>query len=347
MSFSLHKIPPFRKLLVLLMLASLFHRSHGAQRHVFTAFLQPGRILHSRNYGSPNTRNLYSNTAVHAAAGGRRTRSNTAPATLDSWNYDNEFGAFDYVPDEYDVQDMNNAELLDDYEIANITSESQNPSWNNNEEIKEETAASNEEVVTSKKVEEVDEDLIETASAALQGKEETNEIIVTDRPSEAKRRPQIGTPASELDGLEYQLQNMRMQICDETNNPKFNPASPRQVAESLFGAGGGSTNKDVLEAMAARGNKMADQILQFRQLAREINKRRKRQESREKGTYAKSVYTVKRVHSSTLKNEKESNADEPMGERSKTGKEPEELAVTFDRNDPLLLVDASAYIFRA
>jgi len=185
--------------------------------------------------------------------------------------------------------------------------------------------------------------------------------------------------SNDLDVLEDQLERLTQEIRSLTQNPKFNPNSLRQVSEALFdGDAGQSTNKDVLEALAASAfvssstpeqqttAKLADLILRYRQLSRDIVKRKKRQENRAKGTYAKSVYTVQRTAttstSTTSSNTKadtinaETNPEDEISStqdtttsRSEPRAAPPQAAkpMVVVPDDPLILVDASAYIFRA
>ena len=175
------------------------------------------------------------------------------------------------------------------------------------------------------------------------------------------KRASLGTGVTtELDRMEDQLEEYKHELIVATNNKKFNPNSPRQISVALYGYTGESTNKDVLEAMAANGNRIADLVIKYRSLNREINKRKKRQENKEKGTYAKSVYTVKRAAKSdpaddSAETEEQLNGMKSSPQQSKSetesGSETKSsksnpVSVSKDE-DPVLLVDASAYIFRA
>ena len=72
-----------------------------------------------------------------------------------------------------------------------------------------------------------------------------------------------GTGAtSTLDILQKQLDDLTQLIYKENGGTEFNIRSPAQVAKVLFGSkDGGSTSKEVLEAKAASGHRMADLIL--------------------------------------------------------------------------------------
>jgi hypothetical protein len=119
-----------------------------------------------------------------------------------------------------------------------------------------------------------------------------------------------------LDHMMLDLDELEERIYQENNGNKFNINSPTQVGVVIFGPTGGSTGKDVLEAKAASGLVMADLILKYRALKRDINKLEKNKELANKGTKVKSA--------------------------TKVARETHEIA-----SDPLILVDASAYIYRA
>ncbi len=100
---------------------------------------------------------------------------------------------------------------------------------------------------------------------------------------------------------------------------KFNIGSPSQLSVALFGVKGESTNKDVLDAMAGAGNPMAGKALEWRRL---------------KGQLKRAVDGRER------QDERRRRAKERVERSEVEGEETE-------ARDPLLLVDASAYIFRA
>jgi hypothetical protein len=125
-----------------------------------------------------------------------------------------------------------------------------------------------------------------------------------------------------LEELVVTTETLLAQITAENNGNPFNVNSPSQVATVLFGSAGGSTRKDVLDGMAGAGNKMADLILKYRDAKHKLAKLQRRNESVAKGTAVKSAVTVKRVYNGTV-------------------------STDDDQRDPLILVDVSAYIFRA
>ena len=129
------------------------------------------------------------------------------------------------------------------------------------------------------------------------------------------KRAGYGTP-SDLDQLQATLDTLQRDIYQRTGGTEFNINSPAQVSLALFGEKGQSTNKDVLDAMAGGGNQLARSILEYRTVRQQLQKRGRKVEHQAKGTAVQSVSTVKRHD-------------------------------RVQAADPLMLVDASAYIFRA
>ncbi|GMI23868.1 hypothetical protein TrCOL_g4463 [Triparma columacea] len=106
---------------------------------------------------------------------------------------------------------------------------------------------------------------------------------------------------------------------------EFNLNSPAQLSEVLYGVkNGGSTAKDSLEAMAGAGNPLAGKVLKYRSLKSSI-KRQEKQEER---------MSARRKLGSSISAPPEANSPN-MKDNFTSGR------------DPLLLIDASAYIFRA
>lgn len=124
-----------------------------------------------------------------------------------------------------------------------------------------------------------------------------------------------------LQTLEDELRQLRVDIIAQNNGVEFNMNSTQQVAKVLFGEAGGSTRRDVLEGMAGGGNQMAKLIIEYRDLKRRIGRVEQRQEVEEKGLAVRSASSVQRV----------------VGPDKAVARE----------EDPLILLDASAYIFRA
>jgi len=128
-----------------------------------------------------------------------------------------------------------------------------------------------------------------------------------------------------LDIQKSNLSKLTTEIYQLNNNTPFNLNSPKQLSNALFGPGGGSTNKDVLDAMAGAGNPLAGKVLGWKKLSQGI----KRQEA-----------TEARV---AKRRESRSDTQNAAGPPSSTSP----LSASEPNRDPLLLVDASAYIFRA
>jgi DNA polymerase-1 len=131
-----------------------------------------------------------------------------------------------------------------------------------------------------------------------------------------------------------QLKKLEQEIYAQNNHEKFNIHSPKQVSFVLFGKEGQSTNKETLEAMGGSGRVMADLILQHRSLARRISRLGKRQTDKSNGTLVvQNISASARPFTPTRKRNESNDASH----------NDEEVV----EGDPLLLVDASAYIWRA
>ena len=141
----------------------------------------------------------------------------------------------------------------------------------------------------------------------------------------SRNAAQGGPTTTELEDLrDVQIPAITKQIYQQNNGQEFNIKSPKQVAEVLFGVKDRSTNKEALEGMAAGGNRMADLILQYRRLAATVKRLEKRADMTAKGTFVSSVSTVVRPAQNTTTDE-----------------------TVLQPTDPLLILDATAYIFRA
>jgi len=120
------------------------------------------------------------------------------------------------------------------------------------------------------------------------------------------------TPVEDAELLAAQRDNIQAKIYEATGQ-EFNINSPTQVSKILFDGNKQSTSKAVLEAIASNSNaphrELADLILTYRQLTRSKQRTERKQAAKEK--------------------------------RQNT-----EPTLDLD-DDPLILVDASAYIFRA
>ncbi|KAL7518315.1 hypothetical protein ACHAWX_003827 [Stephanocyclus meneghinianus] len=132
--------------------------------------------------------------------------------------------------------------------------------------------------------------------------------------------------------LLYQIQHLTSQIYQLNNGVEFNIDSPKQVSRVLFGEDGISTSKDALEALASGGNRMAACIFKYRKTLREYKREIKRTEQMEKGD---------------RKNDYYGNLARKAVASNSTDVEPDETVDIRPHREPLLLIDASAYIFRA
>jgi 5'-3' exonuclease len=163
----------------------------------------------------------------------------------------------------------------------------------------------------------------------------------------------VGTTTT-LDVLREELQTLEQSIYQHNNQCQFNINSSKQVAAVLFGADQGScsTNKDVLEGMAGGGNRLAELILQYRSTKYKLTKFTSQQKSRSKGTAVRSALTVARPAGGEIVPQlNELNAPINVSDGySNTVTDKSEQATEKMRDmlaDPLLLLDASAYIYRA
>jgi hypothetical protein len=193
-------------------------------------------------------------------------------------------------------------------------------------------------------------------------------------PAEASKSGNSGT--TNLDALSRQLEHLASQIYRLNDGIEFNVNSPKQVARVLFGddmVDSGSTDKDALEAMASAGNEMAACIYKYRKLSREVKREARRIEQSERGDRKNDYYGNLARHddrkrrgggSVTGENEAVSencvdgngmNGDNDAGsDISATSSSARAIsdgnaAAAWEphRREPLLLIDASAYIYRA
>lgn len=170
-------------------------------------------------------------------------------------------------------------------------------------------------------------------------------------------RASFGTGVSTtVDSLKYQREELVKTIYELNGGQQFNLNSPRQISQALFGNSESSTNKDALEMLAGRGNRIADAIIRYRKLSSDIKRMEKKKELREKGMFVRSAVeafqpnkskpTMSVIDDSSESLEGDAAATTSGALQSTTASSPE-VEDDIARGDPLLLVDASAYIFRA
>ena len=157
---------------------------------------------------------------------------------------------------------------------------------------------------------------------------------------------------SYIDTLSHQLEHLQAQIYQLNNGVEFNIGSPKQVAKVLFGEDDerSSTNKDVLEALASAGNVMAENIYKWRKVSSQIKKERKRIEQMEKGDRKNDYFgNLSRRQNSTsdAKPNKEDNGQVAILQTVPTDDVPAPAMDAVADRETLLLIDASAYIFRS
>lgn len=145
---------------------------------------------------------------------------------------------------------------------------------------------------------------------------------------------------TQVDILTSKSESIEKSVYVENGGEEFNINSPKQVSNVLFGDAGQSTNKDVLDAMASAGNRMADLILQYRQAQRDLKRAKKQIENKQNGIHVEDFHKAPPPSPAAAATaQSSSNADTDSSEM-----------LEFDDangSNPLLLVDASAYIFRA
>ena len=160
---------------------------------------------------------------------------------------------------------------------------------------------------------------------------------------------------SSIDILEKELQQLEASIYQQNDGKPFNIDAPKQVALVLFGPDGQgqSTRKDVLDAMAGAGHRMADLVLQYRTVKNRIRKMRSRQESVEKGVAVHSASTVARpdaaaVAAATKATTSNDDGDDvDPAEDASDAADAHDVQMRVEMSDPLILMDVSAFIFRA
>ena len=258
------------------------------------------------------------------------------PPTLDAQFDDEAFGAFEYQLDEYELEEMKRLERLQ-YEY----SASDGSGATNAPHPEPKTASPHKEAMPvapphNRRTPPTESmDTIQTPStlqfAAIERKPTpsystepmegppTNLDQSTGPLDSFLSRASTGYGATTtVDALQSQLDGLQHEIYQHNNGLEFNINSPSQVSRVLFGSQGGSTEKTVLEARAASGNRLADLILQYRSIKQQIDRLKRKQDNIEHGRQVTNPSSVARTNRT------------------------EEHAA-----DPLLLVDASSYIFRA
>ena len=227
----------------------------------------------------------------------RLRQDRPVPPTLDSALDDAAFGALDYQLDAYDLEAVRHQEAVAQQFFRSSHRNEKATNLEDNNEI------------SSSMYEVIPADDVSTSRLPGNGNYDSTN-------SGASGYGGASTSGS-LDELEQQLEKLTQEIIQENNGVEFNLDSAKQVALILFGPGGGSTEKTVLEAKAAAGYRMAALMLQYRALKQTIRRLKRKEDNIAKGTQVRRATSVAR------------NA-------------------TFEEDsDPLMLVDASNYIFRA
>jgi len=184
---------------------------------------------------------------------------------------------------------------------------------------------------------------------------------IINNPNKADNKPrEIPVEASTgnvstsyIDTLSHQLEHLQAQIYQLNDGVEFNIGSPKQVAKVLFGEDdeGSSTNKDVLEALASAGNIMAENIYKWRKVASQHKKELKRIEQMEKGDRKNDYYgnlsRRDKRQSNGVDAEPKVTDQVEIFETVARKDTPAPATDTVPDRETLLLIDASAYIFRS
>ena len=141
--------------------------------------------------------------------------------------------------------------------------------------------------------------------------------------------------------ISEKLLQIQSELYRLNNGEEFNIKSPKQVSMVLFGVENESTNKVALEALAGNisntgGNApLASLILKHRKYTRELKRGENKKENKENGIHVASVSSMRNGNDASSATVNPSTLVSPIA-NAKDGE-----------REPLLLIDASAYIFRA
>ncbi len=160
--------------------------------------------------------------------------------------------------------------------------------------------------------------------------------------------PRGDSQVSQVEMLEEQLEKTQTEIYSLNDGIEFNVKSPKQVSKVLFGVDNESTNKDALEALAGGISnhtkaRLSSLILKYRRTVSEIKRLNKTKENKLNGVHVTTTDSMKRGNSPA------ESAPDP-GVKITTLREvavASPMEADDSTKEPLVLVDASAYIFRA
>ncbi len=161
--------------------------------------------------------------------------------------------------------------------------------------------------------------------------------------------PRGDSQVSQVEMLEERLEKIQSEIYTLNNDIEFNIKSPKQVSKVLFGVDNESTNKDALEALAGGISnhskaRLASLILKYRRTVSEIKRFNKTKENKLNGTHATTSDSMKRGNG-PIDSASDSSANAPVVLGEVAAVSP--METDDESHEPLVLVDASAYIFRA
>uniref|UniRef100_A0A7S3VCJ6 5'-3' exonuclease domain-containing protein n=1 Tax=Chaetoceros debilis TaxID=122233 RepID=A0A7S3VCJ6_9STRA len=168
--------------------------------------------------------------------------------------------------------------------------------------------------------------------------------------------PTGGADPNSLSMLESQLEQFQTEMFALNDGKEFNIKSPKQVSVVLFGVDNESTNKDALDAIAGNvsdhtKSRLASLVLKYRKTLSQIKRVQKTKENKANGTHTTPLNSMKkgngRLDGTAAVTAMESNKPD-ANEKTAIGQvvvSPMNASTTDE--EPLVLVDASAYIFRA
>ena len=197
-------------------------------------------------------------------------------------------------------------------------------------------------------------------------------------------KPKYNLQTTEKEVLQFTIHQIRSKIYKQNDNIQFNIHSPKQVSKVLFGVDNESTSREVLEGLT--GNllpsrvvnssckdikEMSRLILEFRRLNTKLRKIERDEKNKLNGSHVNhggdmaSAVSIASPQRKANLDSRSSNGDNSSKETKKNNNNkakhstfiPNELTLGHkyyqqqneqDNNiEPLVLIDASAYIFRA
>lgn len=306
----------------------------------------------------------------------KKGRNRPYPPMLDSQITDDEsFGAHSY--NNWQDNDADDDNLLNDEDVAVTHDYNENPTTILSKATRKITTSKDEISITTTTANQLNQLPVDTLSdqpvelfpdiksEGMSSHEKEQQMdtksAISNSKSSSSSSPKYSYGNESIENLERSLQDVTNKIYELNGGSKLNLNSSRQVSQILFQGNVQSTSRDVLEEVASRGNEMAKLILEYRTLRNQVNNISKKQQSIMKGTYVQNamsvvkpklvdvaqpivsdsdIYETVELESSINTNDKYNMSSANRGIHSAT-----EMEETI--SDPLILLDASSYIFRA